>query len=82
MTVRAAADGTIELIGICPSGDAEALLQLLLADAAATVDWGECTAAHTAVVQVLMALRPKLRGSPANAHLREWVAPAITYSVA
>lgn len=80
MTVRAAADGSIELVGACPSGDAEALLQLLLADPGATVDWRECLGAHTAVVQVLMAARPKLRGPPADARLRDWVAAAITSS--
>ena len=78
MTVRAAADGCIELVGICPSGDAEALLQLLLADPGATVDWRQCSAAHTAVVQVLMAARPTLRGPPAGTSLRDWVGPALT----
>ncbi|HEX4269408.1 MAG TPA: hypothetical protein VHY36_16085 [Steroidobacteraceae bacterium] len=78
MTVRLAAGGGIELIGACPSGDAEALLQLLLADPGATVDWRECQGAHTAVVQVLMAVRPKLLGPPADARLKDWVAPAIT----
>lgn len=81
MTVRAG-DGCIELLGACSSGDAEALLQLLLADPAATVDWRQCQGAHTAVVQVLLAARPKLRGPPADALLRDWVAPAITYSTA
>ena len=80
MTVRAAADGGIELVGACPSGDAEALLQLLLAHPGAIVDWRECRAAHTAVVQVLIVARPDLRGPPADARLRDWVAPAITYS--
>jgi hypothetical protein len=80
MTVRAAANGCIELIGACPCGDAESLLQLLLADPAATVDWRQCLGAHAAVVQVLMAVRPKLLGPPADARLRDWVTPAITYS--
>jgi hypothetical protein len=80
MTVRAAANGCIELIGACPSEDAEALLRLLLADPAASVDWRECLGAHTAVVQVLMAVRPELLGPPADARLRDWVAAAITYS--
>ncbi|HEY1891352.1 MAG TPA: hypothetical protein VGG63_13140 [Steroidobacteraceae bacterium] len=80
MTVRVTAAGCIELIGTCPSADAEALLQHLFADPAATVDWRECRGAHTAVVQVLMAVKPKLLGPPANAGLRDWVAPAITFS--
>lgn len=78
MTVRVTGAGSIELVGACPSADAEALLQHLLADPSATVDWRECGSAHTAVIQVLMAVKPKLLGPPADAGLRDWVAPAIT----
>lgn len=78
MTVRAGGDGLIELVGACPSADAEPLLQLLLASPGATVDWRECRTAHTAVVQVLMAARPKLLGPAADVRLAEWVTPAIT----
>lgn len=77
MTVRMAAGGCIELCGTCPSADAEPLLQLLLADPGATVDWRDCQGAHTAVVQVLMAVKPKLLGPPADARLEDWVAPVI-----
>jgi hypothetical protein len=77
MTVRAGDDGSIELIGACPGADAEPLLQLLLATPAATVDWRECRGAHTAVIQVLLAAKPKLLGPPADALLSEWVAPKI-----
>lgn len=78
MTVRIAAGGCIELIGTCASEDAEPLLQLLLADRGATVDWRACQGAHTAVVQVLMAVKPKLLGPPTDARLKNWVASAIT----
>jgi hypothetical protein len=81
MTVRAGAAGHIELLGTCPGADAEPLLQLLLADPGATVDWRACLGAHTAVVQVLMAARPRLLGPPADACLRDWVAPAVTGGV-
>lgn len=80
MTVRSAAGGCIELVGACPSSDAEPLLQLLLAERAATVDWRECRSAHAAVVQVLMAAKPKILGPPAGAALRDWVAPAMAQS--
>jgi hypothetical protein len=73
------AGGYIELAGACPSGDAEGLLQLLLADPGATVDWRDCRGAHTAVVQVLIVFKPKLLGPPADARLQDWVAPAITH---
>ena len=80
MTVRIAASGCIELVGACPSSDAEPLLQLLLADRGATVDWRECRSAHAAVVQVLLAVKPKLLGLPVGAVLKDWVAPAMTHS--
>lgn len=78
MTVRAGGGALVELLGLCPSTDAEPLLQLLLQTPGATVDWRNCEGAHTAVIQVLMAATPKLLGPPANAHLEAWVAPALT----
>lgn len=77
MTVKAVGDGCIELAGACPSGDAEPLLRLLLSMPGATVDWRGCHSAHSAVVQVLMAAKPKLLGPAADRSLGRWVAPAI-----
>lgn len=77
MTVRLLPDGAIELLGNCPSEDAEQLLQLLLADPSAAVDWAGCEAAHTAVIQVLVVARPQLKGSPGGPELRDWVAPLL-----
>lgn len=76
MTVRAGG-GSIELLDACPSADAEPLLQALLATPGSTVDWRSCRAAHTAVIQVLLAAKPRLLGPPADARLEEWVAPMI-----
>ena len=78
MTVRATASDVVALEGTCPSEDAEALLQHLLARPNATVDWRACEAAHTAVVQVLMAAQPKLLGPPAGLYLQDWVQPFLT----
>ncbi len=58
MTVRVADDGSIHLVGPCPSEDAEPLVQHLLASAFAAVDWRACESAHSAVVQVLLVARP------------------------
>ena len=77
MTVQLQADQTILLGGICPSDDAEALVQLLAASAGALVDWRGCESAHTAVIQVLLAAKPKLLGPPLGAFLRQWVAPLL-----
>jgi hypothetical protein len=55
MTIRRADDGTIHLEGACPVEDAEPLLQMLLAAPKSLVDWSQCRAPHTAVVQILIA---------------------------
>jgi hypothetical protein len=77
MTIRLSAKGAIELEGTCSSDEAETLLQHLLATPNPTVDWRGCEAAHTAVVQVLMAAQPKLLGPPAAAPLEKWVQPFL-----
>jgi hypothetical protein len=77
MTVRLADDGAIILAGICPSEDAEVLLRFLLETPEAPVDWTACEYAHTAVIQVLMAARPILRGPAGAAFLSRWVEPIL-----
>lgn len=75
MTVRMD-QGVIFLEGHCPSGDAEDLLQILLTDPAAPIDWRTCESAHTAVVQVLLAARRDIAGPPVGAILA-LIAPAL-----
>ena len=82
MTIKVSAAGQIELEGTCSSDDAELLMQHLLATPNMTVDWRGCEAAHTAVVQVLMAARPKLLGPPATALLEKWVQPLLAATCA
>ena len=77
MTIRVSADGTIELDGICTIEDAERLLQHLLDAPRATLDWRSCVQAHTAVIQILMASKPVLRGPPAGDFLRMHVEPLM-----
>ena len=77
MTVRLTAGGKIELIDICGNDEAEPLLQLLLANPGARVDWRACRGAETAVIQVLMAAAPALEGPAADTRLQDWVAPAM-----
>ena len=77
MTIKLSIDGTIELSGTCSSDEGEILLQHLLATPNMMVDWRGCEAAHSAVVQVLMAARPKLLGPPAAADLQKWVQPVL-----
>ena len=77
MTISRAPGGAIILQGDCSNEEAESLLQLLLAAPGAEVDWRLCTSAHSAVVQVLLAAAPPLRGPPANEGLARWVGPAV-----
>jgi hypothetical protein len=70
-------DGVIHLIGVCSSGDAEELLQCLLSDSVVDIDWRRCDAAHSAVVQVLLAAKRQMIGPPRGAALAAVVAPAL-----
>jgi hypothetical protein len=72
MTVRRDGDGVIVLDGECPVEDAEALLQLLQAQPEGPVDWSACTRLHTAVLQVLMAAAPPIRGECGDAFAARW----------
>jgi hypothetical protein len=76
MTVTSSAQGIV-LDGSCPSEDAEVLLQHLASTPAATVDMGRCESAHTAVIQVLMAFKPKLLKLPRDNSKWRWVYPAL-----
>lgn len=78
MSVRLA-DGIIILDGDCPVDDAEPLLELLLTNPGVTVDWSGCTHLHTALVQVLLAVRPKLLGSPEPEFLRKWILATLNF---
>jgi hypothetical protein len=77
MTVSLSHSGSIELTNECPLEDAETLLQQLALHPDVAVDWRECTVAHTAVVQVLLAAKPTLHGLPRSAFLRMFVAPML-----
>jgi hypothetical protein len=76
MSVRLAG-GVIILEGDCPIDEAEPLLELLLANPGASVDWSACGQLHTAVVQVLLAARPPMEGEPGTPFLRRWIDPII-----
>jgi hypothetical protein len=77
MTIRLAADGTIELEGVCPIEDAEKLQQYLIGDPEGTVDWRSCAAAHTSVIQILLAVKPRLRGPAGSDFLRNHIEPHL-----
>ncbi len=74
MTVNVSDAGVIRLEGVCPIEDAEALLRRLTDDREASVDWSACERAHTAVAQVLLAVRPTMLGTPRDPFLRVHIA--------
>jgi len=76
MTVRLTNEGAIILVGECPVEDAETLLEHLQARRAGPVDWSGCTRLHTAVLQVLMAAKPKLVGECGDEFVRAWAGTA------
>jgi hypothetical protein len=73
MTVSVHDNGAIQLRGSCKIEDAETLLQMLLANVNVTVDWRSCDYAHTAVIQVLLALQPTMIGPPASEFLSAYL---------
>jgi hypothetical protein len=80
MTVRRHEGGGLELAGRCGVEDAEVLQRHLLADRRAAVQWTDCEYLHSAVVQVLLAGRVSLRGTPKSAFLRVHLAPVLRRS--
>lgn len=80
MTVYVDADGAVELVGICPSQDAETLQHYLLAIAPGVkpvVNWRRCEQAHAAVIQILLVARPRMIGPPANPFLANFIAVSL-----
>ena len=77
MTVRVTAKEAVELVGRCGVEDAEALQRQLLAAPRSTVEWSGCEQLHSAVVQILLLAKPRIRGSPSNAFLRAHIAPLV-----
>ena len=76
MSVRLDGD-VIILEGSCRVEDAEPLLGWLQADRGRMVDLAGAEHLHAAVLQVLMALRPTIRGTAEDTFLRDWITPAL-----
>ena len=77
MTIVLHDANTIRLIGTCPADDGEVLLQHLLANPQAEVDWRGGESAHAAVIQVILVSRRPLRGPPAGPFLERLIDPAL-----
>jgi hypothetical protein len=74
MTVRTTSEGVLELLGHCGVEDAEVLQRELLAAPRSTVEWSGCQHLHSAVIQILLIGKPRIKGSPSNAFLKTHVA--------
>ncbi|MCR0981496.1 hypothetical protein [Roseomonas populi] len=76
MSVRLDGDA-IRLDGPARVEDAEPLLALLHEGPGRTVDLDGAGPLHAAVVQVLLALRPPVRGTPADPFDARWLLPLL-----
>jgi len=65
MSVRLA-DGIIHVEGAGEVADAEPILAALVDDHASTVDLSRAGRLHSAIVQLLLALRPRVIGTPSD----------------
>lgn len=71
-------DGSVvRLREVCRVEDAETLTALLQDICDSTLDLTACKGLHAAVVQVLLAFRPKIVGEPDDPFLRDWLLPAL-----
>ena len=73
MSVRRDPKGTVVLEGNCPIEDAEPLLQFLQATPAPACDWSRAVHIHTAVLQVLLAAKPRFIGACGDPWIVRWL---------
>ncbi|QIG97351.1 MULTISPECIES: hypothetical protein [unclassified Bradyrhizobium] len=73
-------DNVIRLIGSCPAEDGETLLQHLLTNPTAQIDWQGCASAHTTVIQVLLVSGRAVQGPAAGPFLERFIGPALARS--
>ena len=67
----------VRLQGICRVEDAEPLTALLQGASASTLDLAACEGLHGAVIQAILAFRPKIIGVPDDPFLRDVLLPAL-----
>ncbi len=77
MTVTQSED-RIRISGAGRIEDAETLVALLRSGRDCIVDLAEAEVLHTAVVQVLLAFRPRMAGVPDDPFFRKWLVPTLT----
>jgi hypothetical protein len=70
-------DDIIRLQGQCGVEEAERFLVLLQETPGRRVNLARADNLHTALVQIIMALRPQLIGECGDVFVREWVIPKL-----
>lgn len=76
MSVEVIGD-TIRIVGNATVADAEPLLVALQDDPARPIDLGHAAHLHSAVVQILLALRPRIIGTPAYPFFTACILPRL-----
>lgn len=76
MTVTREVD-RIRLSGSATVEDAEALVAALQAAPGLPIDWSDAGPLHTAVLQALLILRPRLVGTPSDAFNKVFLEPKL-----
>lgn len=69
--------GTAVVEGVCGPEEALELLEWLRGRKTPRVNLKACDHLHTAVLQILLAVRPKLTAPPDDPFLAAWVAPLL-----
>jgi hypothetical protein len=76
MSVVIEAD-SVRLVGECTIDDAETLLSFIQLRSGAHVDVSAATHVHAAILQILLAHKPLLTGTPSDTFLAAWLIPAL-----
>ena len=63
--------------GICDADDVEVLMSALRERGPSIVDLSEAGHLHTAILQVLLAFRPSITGTPRDTFIRAWLIPIL-----
>lgn len=64
-------------VDVCTVEEVMTVHEWLLKHKSARIDLSACTHMHTALLQLLLAVRPKLAAAPTDAFLAAWVAPLL-----
>ena len=67
----------ILLQGIYDADDVEVLMSALREPGPSIVDLSEADHLHTAILQVLLAFRPSITGTPRDTFIRTWLIPVL-----